>query len=188
MQSAYLCVIVHVKQLPFLAVFTWFLVLGKIQDGDHCWWRHRPPAAPPFVKYTSSYYKTLGRGSGGSRGGVRGARSPLFFDQNEARRAEKNFFWDRAPSLSHGLDDRPPPPLIWRTGWGVWFCVYVRGSSGFLKLWQGSGWFCMRLHLFIKASFIIDTKGLYCVTKGNISFSSLSFFSGALLSFCEFYF
>ena len=109
MQSAYLCVIVHVKQLPFLAVFTWFLVLGKIQDGDHCWWRHRPPAAPPFVKYTSSYYKTLGRGSGGSRGGVRGARSPLFFDQNEARRAEKNFFWDRAPSLSHGLDDRPPP-------------------------------------------------------------------------------
>ena len=33
----------------------------------------------------------------------------------------------------------------------------------------------MRLHFFIKASFIIDTKGLYCVTKGNISFSSLLF-------------
>ena len=29
--------------------------------------------------------------------------------------------------------------------------------------------------LFVKASFIIDTKGLYCVTKGNISFSSLLF-------------
>ena len=53
--------------------------------------------------------------------------------------------------------------------------VYVRGLSGSLKLWQGSGWFCMRLHFFIKASFIIDTKGLYCVTKGNISFSSLLF-------------
>ena len=50
MQSAYLCVIFHVKlkQLPFLAVLPWFLLLGKIhdggQDGDHCWWRHRPPA------------------------------------------------------------------------------------------------------------------------------------------------
>ena len=56
MQSAYLCVIFHVKhkKTPFLAVLTWFLILGKIQDGDHCWWRHRPPAAPPPIKYTSS--------------------------------------------------------------------------------------------------------------------------------------
>ena len=60
MQSAYLCVIFHVKhkKLPFLAVLTWFLILGKIQDGgqdgDHCWWRHSLPAAPPFIKYTSS--------------------------------------------------------------------------------------------------------------------------------------
>ena len=48
--------------------------------------------------------------------------------------------------------------------------MYVRGLS-----WQGSGWFCIRLHFFIKASFIIETKGLSCVTKGNISFSSLLF-------------
>ena len=36
MQSAYLCVIFHVKykKLPFLAVLTWFLILGKIQDGE----------------------------------------------------------------------------------------------------------------------------------------------------------
>ena len=33
----------------------------------------------------------------------------------------------------------------------------------------------MRFHFFIKASFIIDTKGWYCATKGNISFSSLLF-------------
>ena len=33
----------------------------------------------------------------------------------------------------------------------------------------------MWLHFSIKASFIIDTKGSYCVTKGNISFSSLLF-------------
>ena len=43
MQSAYLCVILHVehKKLLFMAVLTWFLILCKIQDGgqggDHCW-------------------------------------------------------------------------------------------------------------------------------------------------------
>ena len=52
MQSAYLCVIFHVKhkKLPFLAVLTWFWILGKIQDGNYCWWRQRPPAAPPPIK------------------------------------------------------------------------------------------------------------------------------------------
>ena len=54
------------------------------QYGDHVWWRHRPPAAPPPVKYTSScredqrlstdgksfrntatYQKLNGRGGGG---------------------------------------------------------------------------------------------------------------------------
>ena len=29
-------------------------IFDKIQDGDHVWWRHRPPAAPPPIKYTSS--------------------------------------------------------------------------------------------------------------------------------------
>ena len=42
------------QKLPFFAVLTWFLILGKIQVGDHCWWCHRPPAAPPPIKYTSS--------------------------------------------------------------------------------------------------------------------------------------
>ena len=39
MQSAYLCVIFHFKhkKSPFLAVLTRFLILGKIQDGDHGW-------------------------------------------------------------------------------------------------------------------------------------------------------
>ena len=45
---------------------------------------------------------------------VRGGAAPppprLFFDQNEARRAEKNVFGDRGPPLSRGLDDRPSPP------------------------------------------------------------------------------
>ena len=60
MQRAYLCLTLHVKhrKLPFIAILTWFLILGKIQDGgqdgDHCWWSHRPPAASPRIKYTSS--------------------------------------------------------------------------------------------------------------------------------------
>ena len=52
MQRAYLNVILHVKhrKLSFIAILTWFLILGEIQDGDHCWWRHRPPAAAPPIK------------------------------------------------------------------------------------------------------------------------------------------
>ena len=88
MQNVYLCVILHVKhkKVPFIAILTWFLILGKIQDsaqgGGHCWRRHRPPVAPLPIKYTSSCWedqrlstegkivskycnisKTLGRGS-----------------------------------------------------------------------------------------------------------------------------
>ena len=103
---------------------------------------------------------------------------PYFSIKMRPEGPKKIFLETGPPSLSQGSGWPPPPlsiypPLV--SWWGVWFCVYVRGTSGSLKLWQGSGWFCMRLHFFIKASFIIDTKGLYCVTKGNISFSSLSF-------------
>ena len=45
------------KKDLFIAVLTWFLILGKIQDGDHCWWRHRPPAAPSLIKYTPSCWE-----------------------------------------------------------------------------------------------------------------------------------
>ena len=57
MQSNYLCVVslVKRKKLLIVTVFTCFLVLEKIQDGDQIWWRHRPPAVPPRIKYTSSY-------------------------------------------------------------------------------------------------------------------------------------
>ena len=40
---------------------------------------------------------------------------PLFLDQTEAQRAEKNFFETAPPPptpLSQGLDDRAPPYLI----------------------------------------------------------------------------
>ena len=106
-------------------------------------------------------------------------RAPLIFRPKWGPKGRKKFFCRPPPPLLSEGDLDPPlrgsiSPLLvpWR---GIWFCVYVRGLSGSLKLWQGNGWFCMRLHFFIKASFIIDTKGLYCVTKGNISFSSLLF-------------
>jgi len=46
---------------------------------------------------------------GGSRGGARGSRPPLFLDQTEAQKAE-NFFWIPAPT-------HPPPPYlrVWMT-------------------------------------------------------------------------
>ena len=35
---------------------------------------------------------------------------PLFLDQTDSRRAEKNFFWwPSPPPLSKGLDDHAPP-------------------------------------------------------------------------------
>ena len=148
--QTYLWVNFHVKhkKLPFLAVLTWFLILGKIQDGsqdgDHCWWRNRPPAAPPFIKYTS-----------------------FLLRRSKAFQWRQNRFEILQPIKNSGEGFHLPSSC---TILGGWFCVCVRGLS-----WQGSGWFCMRLHFFIKASFIIDTKGLYCVTKGNISFSSLLF-------------
>ena len=50
----YLEVTCHLIMKLFLVVLPWFLNLGEIQDGDHFWWRHRPPAAPPLIKYTLS--------------------------------------------------------------------------------------------------------------------------------------
>ena len=67
--------------------------------------------------------------SGGSRGGARGARPPLFLDQTEARRTEKNFF--EPPPLSHGLDTPPPPPYlkVWIRHW-LFDTFKCRLSSG----------------------------------------------------------
>ena len=60
--------------------------------------------APGFWELQGQW-RIQGRGPGGPG-------PPLFFDQNETRRAEKNFFGDRPPPrpLSQGLDDRSRPP------------------------------------------------------------------------------
>ena len=58
--------------------------------------------------------------SGGSRGGALGARAPpLFFDQNEARRAEKKICGDWPPLISGSGWPLPPPasPHL-----KVWIC------------------------------------------------------------------
>ena len=65
----------------------------------------------------------------------------LFSDLNEARRAQKYFFWDRAPSpSSQGLDD-PPPPLILRSGSGTDLVVKLLTFDCFFKCW---GWRTVR--------------------------------------------
>ena len=109
MQSAYLCVILHVqhKKLPFIAVLTWFLILGKIQDGsqdgDHCKWRHRPPAAPPPIKHASSCWD----------------------DQSfstEGKIVSK--YCNTSKVIGRGfINPLPPPPS---TTVGAWICVCVR--------------------------------------------------------------
>ena len=94
MQNAYLCVIIHVKhkKIPFLAVLTWFLILGKIQDGcqdgDHCWWRHIPPAAQPPMNIPHLVKK------------IRGFPLKVKLFQNIAT----------YPKLRGGAPSTPPPP------------------------------------------------------------------------------
>ena len=117
MQSAYLCVIFHVKHknLLFLAVLTWFLVLGKIQDGYHRCWRHRPPAGPQHIKYTSSYRE----------------------DQRlstEGNIVSKYFNISKTP----GRGSINPSPLVPR--WGYEF-VFVRGLIKFHAKGQW-GFYC----------------------------------------------
>ena len=59
--------------------------------------------------------------------GPGGVRPPLFLDQTEARRAEKNLL-DTAPPFSLGLDDQPPPPL----SEGLDPLLYVHTDTGWI--------------------------------------------------------
>ena len=113
------------KKFLFLAILTWFLILGIIQDdgqeGDHCRWRHRPLL--PTVAH--KIYLILLRRS-------------------------KAFHWrpNRFEILQHiknsggggGWVHPTPYPLLPR--WGYEFCVYVRGLSilflNCLKSWSWS--------------------------------------------------
>ena len=86
--------------------------------------------------------------SGGSRGGARGARPPpLFSDQTE------KIFEDRAPPLSQGLDDRPFPPRISRSGSGTdtrTFSILNNFGEGTVVICHLlSIWFTFKWHLNI---------------------------------------
>ena len=108
-QSNPLCVILHVKRkkVLILPVFTWFLIIDKIQDGhqdgDHVWWRHRPPAAPPPMNIAHLVEKVKG--------------FPL------KAKSFRNIATYQKPKGGGGSID-PPPPC---TTVGVWLCVYARG-------------------------------------------------------------
>ena len=99
------CMHLHVKRkkLLILTVFTWFLMLDKIQDGgqdgDHVWWRHRRPAAPPPIKYTSSC-------------------------REDQRLSTKCEIVSKYCDISKTKGFHPPPSC---TTVGLWLCVYVRG-------------------------------------------------------------
>ena len=87
-------------------VFTWFLILDEIQDGDNVWWRHRPPAAPPPIKYTSSCRED-------ERLSTEGKIVSKYCNMSKTQGGGG---WSINP---HSL----VPP------WGVWLCVYVWGLT-----------------------------------------------------------
>ena len=79
---------------------------NEAQRAKKNFWEARPP--PPHLRFWRPA-PPLSEGldppltSGGPRGGARGPGPPSFLDQNEAQRAEKNFF-------------EAGPPLISRSG------------------------------------------------------------------------
>ena len=105
MQSNYLCVVLLVKhkKLLIVTVFTWFLVLEKMQDGYHVWWRYRPLAEPPRIKYTSSC--------------------------RELRSSQRLSTEGKIEIRGGPITPNPPPPRAHSTTVRVWLCVYVRGLS-----------------------------------------------------------
>ena len=89
---------------------------GLKENRTHPMWerRRRRRVEDVFFFFLNVHYPTQwriqGRGPGGS------GSLPLFFDQNEARRAEK-IFLETVPPLPYlSVWMTAPPPLIWRSG------------------------------------------------------------------------
>ena len=104
-QNIYLCVITPVtcKTLLILSAFIWFLILDKIQDGDHVWWRQKPPAVLLHTKYISSCWE----------------------DQELSTEGKIVSKYCNV-SKNKGVPTTPPPPHLLYHG-EVWLCVYVQG-------------------------------------------------------------
>ena len=127
-QSTYLCVILHVKhkKLAIVSVFTTFQFLGKIQDGDNFWGRHRPPSAPPPIKYSSSCWEDER---------LFNMTQNLFEILQYIKNSRERFLWRQPPN--------PPPPSPCKTV-RVWLAsLYLlayfgkevlRNNNGFSRL------------------------------------------------------
>ena len=68
---------------------------------------------------------------------------PLFLDQAEARRDQKNFFWDWTSPYSQGLDDflpplsPPPPSESLNPPLGIWLVeVDERVAKYVISVWE----------------------------------------------------
>ena len=110
MQSNYLCVVLLVKRkkLLIVTVFTWFLVLEKMQDGYHVWWRYRPLTEPPRIKYTSS---------------CRELRS-------------KAFYWRQNRNKGRIHQPQPPPPGPFYHGEDMTLRVRPRVKPAYNSEWR----------------------------------------------------
>ena len=69
------------------------------------------------LRNTATYQKLWGGAVADPGEGPGGPVPHLFFDQNEAQRAEKNFFGDRVPLISLVWMTAPPPPTYLK---GIW--------------------------------------------------------------------
>ena len=109
--------------------------------------------------------------SGGSRGSARGARPPLFLYKTEARRAEKSFFGDRAPSLSKGLDDRLPRPPSYVKVWNHHWTQLCGSNNGCLvnvkenKRWYSVMYFTVKGNVTLK----IRMPVLFVETRNSLA-------------------
>ena len=99
-----------------------------------------------YTGYTFTGYTGY---TGGSRGG-----SPLFLDQTEAWRAEKNFL-RLPPLLSQGLDDPPPPPLS-ESLYNLYMYVHFY-INRFYRVERN-----IRMHTIFFKNFLTNTHPLSC--------------------------
>ena len=132
-QSTYLCVILHVKhkKLAIVSVFTTFQFLGKIQDGDNFWGRHRPPSAPPPIKYSSSCWEDER---------LFNMTQNLFEVLQYIKNLRERFERRQPPTPNHPF----PPPFVKRWAVRVWLAsLYLlayfgkemlRNNNGFSRL------------------------------------------------------
>ena len=157
MQSVYLRIIFHLKhkKSPFLAVLTWFLILGKVQDGaqdaDHCWWRHRPPSSATTHKiylillrwskafqWRQNRFEILQRikNSGKGQWRIQGrgqAPPPLYFSTEMRPKGPKKNFLETGPPVILGSGWPAPPYLK-----GTWIRHW--GFPSTLLLYRGGGY------------------------------------------------